>query len=126
MNNGFQQLNPNEVISISSSIEVLFLPYTFKVSELTNELTTAVEAHFRGNNRELLEEGTDVEVLRLDAKSWRRGKVKFIPVFCPSEPEVVEISETNNLRSSYLESSLDDLRQVSIKMFNKTNVETGD
>lgn len=56
-------------------------------------------------------QGVDCEVMKPNAKGWKKGKVriKILLEFCPDEPEVEEIAQSNGMVEP--ESPLDDLRQ---------------
>lgn len=57
-------------------------------------------------------QGVDCEILRPDAKGWRKGKIRIrIAVeFCPDELE--EVAEGVDLLNEQSESPLDDIRQM--------------
>lgn len=106
MNNKFERLNFDEVIS--PNIGGLKLSQTFKV----NELIGAVKNQFADASRKLFEEdGLQLEVLRLDAKGWKKGKVRFSVEFCPDEPEIEEMTQSNSTEINQTSSPLDDIRQ---------------
>ena len=107
MTNKFERLNPDEVIS--PTIKGLNLPQTFKVKELLE----AVKNQFGHASIKLFENcGLELEVLRLDAKGWRKGKVRFSLEFCPDELDIEEIPTSNNLEINQLESPLDEIRRM--------------
>jgi len=107
MNNRFERLNPDEVIS--PTIKGLNLPHTFKVKELLE----AVKNQFGHASIKLFENcGLELEVLRLDAKGWRKGKVRFSLEFCPDELDIEETPTLNNPEINQPESPLDDIRQM--------------
>lgn len=94
---------------------------TFKVDELWSAVQVAFgKAGFnelvnrlreRGRIPEIWEDwsiqGVDCEVLKLGARSWRKGKlkIKVSLEFCPDEPDIAEISASN-------QSELDVLRKA--------------
>lgn len=107
MNNRFERLNFDEVIS--PTIGGLNLPHTFKVKELIE----IIKRNMGGASTNLFEnDGLELEVLKLDAKGWRKGKVRFSLEFCPDEPEVEETPISNQLETSKLESPLDEIRRM--------------
>lgn len=107
MNNKFERLNPDEVIS--PTINGLKLSHTFKVKELIE----VVKNQFSNASIKLFENGgLELEVLRLDAKGWRKGKVRFSVEFCPDEPEVEETDAINKTENNQVKSPLDDIRQM--------------
>jgi hypothetical protein len=60
-----------------------------------------------------LKQGVNCELLKPGSNGWKKGKVriKMILEFCPDEPEVEEISESQEPKIPQPESPLDDLRQ---------------
>lgn len=107
MNNKFEPLNPDEVIS--PTIGGLSLPTTFKVKELIQ----VVKKNMSGASTSLFENGgLELEVLRLDAKGWRKGKVRFSLEFCPDEPDIEETLENSQSVTNYSESPLDEIRRM--------------
>ena len=106
MSNKFERLTVDEVIS--PNIGGLNLPQTFKV----NELIAVVKNQFTDASRKLFEEdGLELEVLRLDARGWKKGKVRFSVEFCSNEPEIEEITQSNSTEINQISSPLDDIRQ---------------
>ncbi|WP_009633277.1 KGK domain-containing protein [Synechocystis sp. PCC 7509] len=106
MNNRFVRLTFDEVIS--PTITGLNLSSTFKVKELL----AVVKNQFPGESKKLFEEeGLELEVLKLDAKGWKKGKVRFSIEFCPDEPEIEETTQSNNVEINQTSSPLDDIRQ---------------
>ncbi len=112
MNNRFERLTFDEVIcpnTISLKISGSSLPHTFKVKELVE----AVKNQLGDASKKLFEEGgLELEVLKLDAKGWRKGKVRFSVEFCPDEPDIEETLTSNQLETSNLESPLDEIRRM--------------
>jgi hypothetical protein len=107
MNTKFERLTFDEVIS--PTIGGLNLPHTFKVKELIE----IIKRNMGGASTNLFEnDGLELEVLRLDAKGWRKGKVRFSLEFCPDEPDIEETLTTNQLETSKLESPLDEIRRM--------------
>ena len=91
----FEPLADNEVISTKKQLFSKLL-YTFKAQELVNEYKN----YFSNDElKEIFSEGIEVEVLKLGAKEWKKGKMRFSLEFCPDEP-VEEILESNQLLTS--------------------------
>ena len=107
MINRFERLKSDEVIS--PSVGGLKLPHTFKVKELIE----VVKSNFGGASIKLFENGgLELEVLRLDAKGWRKGKLRSSLEFCPDEPAVEETQASNEPEIAQPESPLDDIRRM--------------
>ncbi len=113
MNKKFERLTFEEVISLAM---VTFkkgdhsFPQTFKVKELAGAFRNQL---LNGSIKQLFEEGgVGVEVLKLDAKGWRTGRVRFSVEFCPDKPEIEERTQINNVENNQPESPLDDIRQM--------------
>ena len=100
MNNKFERLTFDEVIfiaTVSYKIGGQSLPQTFKVKQLVEEIRNQVD----GSSKKLIEEGgLELEVLKLGAKSWKKGKVRLSVEFCPDEPDIAEILTSNHLEIS--------------------------
>ena len=96
MSNGFERLTFDEVIfidTVSYKIGGQSLPKTFKVKQLVE----AIRNQLDDSSKKLFEEeGLELEVLKLDAKGWKKGKVRCSVEFCPDEPEIKEITRSNN------------------------------
>lgn len=86
MGNKFEKLIDSEVISIKKKLFSQVL-YTFKVQELIN----AYKSSYSGDLEKIFLEGIEVEVLKLGAKKWQKGKIKFTLEFCPDELEIKEV-----------------------------------
>lgn len=107
MNNKFERLNPDEVIS--PNFRGLDLPNTFKVRELIE----VVKNNMRSTSTNLFEnDGLELEVLKLDAKGWKKGKVRFSLEFCPDEPDIEEILTSSQPEINQIESPLDEIRRM--------------
>lgn len=106
MNNRFERLTFDEVISLTTiSLKVggSSLPRTFKVKELVE----AIRNQLSDAGKKLFEEsGLELEILKLDAKGWKKGKVRLSVEFCPDEPEVPEIPASNQREISKTETSV--------------------
>ena len=116
------KLQDKEIVSLDEdSLPILLSHPTFKVIELLKALVlsisrsdhiflNAIRARQRSQN-EIDEwiEGIKCEVLTCDGNGWQTGKVRLTLEFIPDEPEVEEISASNQI--SLPESPLDDLRQ---------------
>ena len=65
------------------------------------------------------DDGVDANVLRIGSQGWKKGKIKLKVVleFCPDEPEIEEITQSNDAEINQTSSPLDDIRQ----MMNKDN-----
>jgi hypothetical protein len=68
---------------------------------------------FLNQGNSWLQQGVNCELLKPGSNGWKKGKVriKMILEFCHDEPEVKEISESQEPKISNPESPLDDLRQ---------------
>jgi hypothetical protein len=64
------------------------------------------------NPKDWFDQGIDCEILKPDAKGWKKGKIRIqVSVeFCPEQPE--ELVETSDSADSKSNSSLDDIRQM--------------
>ncbi|HCF30516.1 MAG TPA: KGK domain-containing protein [Cyanobacteria bacterium UBA11049] len=98
MNNRFEALNSDDVVSVNpETFENLDISHTSRVVHL---LAALQEYFYHATNEAILfTEGIDCEVLRLGAKGWQKGKVRINLEFCPNQ-----LSEP--------ESPLDDIRQT--------------
>jgi hypothetical protein len=113
MENKFELLKDNEILSLEEPVRILLQQPTYKVSEFMQVLISLVKGTARTWTHDKLNwfsQGVPCEVLRLDAKGWRKGKVRLAIEFLPDEPEVEEIPATNEIEQP--ESPLDDLRQM--------------
>ncbi len=116
MNNRFERLNFDEVIS--PNIGGLRLSNTYKVKELIQ----VIKNQFTDASSKLFEEdGLELEVLKLDAKGWKKGKVRFSVEFCSDEPEIKETTQSNNIEINQTSSPLDDIRQRMSKESQQNN-----
>ena len=115
MNNKFERLTFDEVIfidTVSYKIGGQSLPQTFKVKQLVEAIRNQVD----DSSKKLFEEGgLELEVLKLDAKGWKKGKVRFSLEFCPDEPEIEEMTQSNSTEINQISSPLDDIRQMMSK-----------
>lgn len=111
MNNRFERLTFDEVIfiaTLSYKIGNQSLPQTFKVKQLVE----SIRNQFDDSTKKLLEEGgLEMEVLKMDAKGWKKGKVRLSIEFCPDQPEIKEIMQSNDSALNQASSPLDDIRQ---------------
>jgi hypothetical protein len=113
MEDKFELLKDNEIISLEDSVRILLQQPTYKVIELKRALIPLVQTttnRWTQDKANWFSQGVPCEVLRLDAKGWRKGKVRLAIEFLPDEPEVEEIPATNEIEQP--ESPLDDLRQM--------------
>ena len=109
----YKLLKDNEIISLEESARILLQQPTYKVSELMQVLVSIVKNstnRWTEDRANWFSQGVPCEVLRLDAKGWRKGKVRLAIEFLPDELEVEETPETNEIEQP--ESPLDDLRQM--------------
>lgn len=106
MSDKFEQLNLEDVVS--GFVVFLNFPRTWKV----NELFEAVKIYFNDkSSTKLFGNGLELEVLRLDGKGWRKGRVRFSLEFCPDELTVREKLSSNE-ETAQPESTLDDIRKM--------------
>ena len=98
MNNRFEALNGDDVVSVNpETFENLDISHTSRVVHL---LAALQEYFYHATNEAILfTEGIDCEVLRLGAQGWQKGKVRINLEFCSNQP-------------SQPESPLDDIRQT--------------
>lgn len=90
MNNEFEQLNRDDVISIDpEDLSNLDISGTDRVVHLVEAILEYIGC----------DEIIDCEVLRLGARGWQKGKVRINLEFCPDQP-------------SEPPSPLDDIRQT--------------
>lgn len=105
MNSRFERLTFDEVISLTTiSLKVggSSLPRTFRVKELVE----AIKIQLSDAGKKLFEEGgLELEILKLDAKGWRKGKVRLSVEFCPDEPDIEKTLISNQLEVSKTEPS---------------------
>lgn len=74
---------------------------------IRSELSSSYKIHC--DPKRSLGDGVDCEILQLGAKGWQKGKLRFkvCVEFCPDEPEIEEIPNSNQSASP-----LDDIRQL--------------
>ncbi len=60
------------------------------------------------------DDGVDANVLRIGSQGWKKGKIKLKIVleFCPDEPEIEQVTQSNDLEMNQPESPLDDIRRM--------------
>jgi hypothetical protein len=122
MENQFEPLQPEEIVSLEDSVRILLKQPTFKVSEFIKALMTLAEKYdisirpggLTESKANWFSQGVDCEVLKLDAKRWQKGKVRIILEFCPDNPEISESPSRNSdqVDMNLSEAPLDDLRQM--------------
>ncbi len=106
----FQQETMFKVVKFRQAIEYAFnkyLPAHLQSSLANNKIII--------NTQNCFGDGVTCEVLKIGAKGgWKKGKVRIRVSleFCPDEPEVEEIIESNQIEFSKTESPLDDIRQI--------------
>lgn len=98
MSTNFEFLKDYDVISLSESEGDLFsLSKTYKVSEISQAISDALFKTWNNPERQILDEGIEYEVLRVDQKSgWRKGKLRLEFVFYPDHSD--QDQELENLR----------------------------
>jgi hypothetical protein len=113
MNNNFKALERLEIVSVESSEKILLKQPTYKVNEFLEELINLIKRYegFTEAKMNWFTEGISCEVLKLDGKGWRKGKIRLALEFCPDEAEIEEPS-SNNSDIQASESSLDDIRRI--------------
>jgi len=113
MEDKFEILNDNEILSLEEPVRILLQQPTYKVSEFMQALIPLVKGRnyaWTEDRVNWFSQGVPCEVLKLDAKGWRKGKVRLAIEFLPDEPEVEETPAANEIAQP--ESPLDDLRQM--------------
>jgi len=116
MSNQFELLSPSEIVSVADSSRILLAHPTFKVNELAKAIIEMVKTNDTISSKAKEQvvkwcgEGVECEALKIDGKGWRKGKVRLALEFCPEQPEVEEIPQTNGIVEP--ESPLDDLREM--------------
>jgi hypothetical protein len=111
MEDKYESLEKEEIVSIKEPLEKLFLPHTtFKVSELINTLgdkclsaDSPAQKWFR--------DAVECEILT-PGKNWRTGRVRLSLEFLPDKLEIEETPANNETKNKEPESPLDDLRQM--------------
>ena len=114
MNNNFERLESNDVISINSNLILVNNP-TFIVSEFRMALREMTLSHLRSLNKGQegwFSEGIDCKILKPGAKGWQKAKVRISLEFCPDEPDMEEIPVNSQLEISKSESPLDEIRRM--------------
>ena len=120
MGNGFESLNQDDVVSVKpDTFNNLDVSKTFKVLDLIVAIREYVGADGTDEENLYYGKGLNSEVLKLGAKGWQKGKlrIKFTLEFCSDEPEVEQITQSNEPEINQTESPLDDIR----RMMNKDN-----
>lgn len=123
MNNNFQELSAE---SSDQDAALLFSTSMFKVGEFFSKIqqTVPVPAYqalftalssrggLPGVWTDWFGKGVDCEILKPDAKGWKKGKlrIRITVEFCPDEIE--EKTEGVATQNSRVESPLDDIRQM--------------
>ncbi|NJL83256.1 MAG: hypothetical protein HC890_10420 [Chloroflexaceae bacterium] len=89
-------LEPLDVFTLldGKERETVGLPKTQRVDDLIDYVVARLTVHPEG--KKIYQKGISVELLKPDAKGWRKGKLKLCIQFIPDEPE----------------SPLDDVRQA--------------
>ena len=119
MNNKFEPLMSDEVVSVEESKKILLAHPIFKFSELKQALTHLIKTYDpnaqRGWSDEKVKwfnEGVNVQVLRYGAPGWQKGRIRISVEFCPDEPEVQKTSTSNQPETYEIESPLDEIRRM--------------
>lgn len=100
-NQKLEKLATNDVVSFTKI--PLDKGSTLKVSQIIEEYQNQINHRYKA---EILFEGIECEVLRVNEGKWRKGKLKLILEFEPNEPEIkIEMNRSND-------SLLDDIRQA--------------
>lgn len=62
-------------------------------------------------------DGANASILCIGSQGWKKGKIKLKITleFCPDEPEIEEITPSNNVGINQTSSPLDDIRRRMIK-----------
>lgn len=111
-----------EVVSVGSANKLITEHPMFKTGQFTAKVKDLCQRYGGGNAviaEKWFEEGINCEVLKFDSNAWQKGKVriKVTLEFCPDEPEIEEITQSNDAEANQTESPLDDIR----RMMNKDN-----
>lgn len=115
MNDKFEPLGSEEVLSVKEDNKILLSQLMFTPGQLIAHIKFILTRHAGNRTNENLEkwlgEGVDCEALKFGANAWQEGKVrlKVSVEFCPNEPEIQETPEIEETPQP--ESPLDDLRQ---------------
>ncbi|MBD2119436.1 KGK domain-containing protein [Trichocoleus sp. FACHB-262] len=123
MSNDFRELNTQ---SLDKDAALMFSSSMFKVEEFLSKIqetfphpgyqafSTALnpKGGIPGSWRDWFSKGIDCEILRTDAKGWKKGKlrIRIAVEFCPDEAE--EVTEGIDLLNEQVKSSLDNIRQM--------------
>lgn len=110
-----------EVISVEPSSKFITAYPMFKTEQFKANIKQLCQK-YSGTSavaEKWLGEGINCEVLKLNSNAWQKGKIriKLTLEFCPDEPKVEQIIQSNNLEVDQPESPLDDIR----RMMNKDN-----
>lgn len=114
----FRPLNfEGEVVSVGSSSKFIAEHPMFRTDQLTAKVKVICQRACGGDaciTEKWFDEGIDCEVLKFDSKAWQKGKVriKVTLEFCPDEPEIEEIMQSNDIENNQPKSPLDDIRQM--------------
>ena len=123
MQNKFKPLNDeyqDTVLSFATSMfkvskliaEVQKVWITDGLNILRNNLSN--RGGISGKDDEWFGQGVRCEILKPGNKSWKKGKVRINISFefCPDEPEIEEIIQSNDVEINQAESPLDDIRRI--------------
>jgi hypothetical protein len=115
MNDKFNPLEDEEVLSVEENDKILLPQLMFTPDQLIAQMKYILARHAGNRTNENLEEwlheGVDCATLKFGAKGWKKGKVriKVSVEFCPDELEIEETQANDEITQP--ESPLDDLRQ---------------
>ncbi len=123
MENKFKSLN-DEYKDTVLSFEVSM----FKVSDLMKQVKQSLEetglnilrntlsnrGGIPGKHQDWYVQGVNCEILKPGNTNWKKGKIKInISLeFCPDEPEIEEVTQSNDAEINQTSSPLDDIRQM--------------
>ncbi len=106
MDNKFELLGKDAIVSIQESDRIIMSHITFKVREFIARMRATLNIGQKW--QPWGSEGVECEVLS-PGKDWRKGKVRVTLEFLPDEPETEETLPSDTITEP--ESPLDDLRQ---------------
>lgn len=114
MNNNFERLESNDVISVNSNLILVNNP-TFIVSEFRLALREMTLSYLRSLNKGQegwFGEGIDCKILKPGTKGWQKAKVRISLEFCPDEPDIEETLTSSQPETNQVESPLDEIRRM--------------
>ncbi|KST63975.1 KGK domain-containing protein [Mastigocoleus testarum] len=87
MDNKFEPLSQEDVVSIEPRINILVSHQTFKVDECIRNLQRKISLTDEQRDKWFLGEGEVAEVLRPGSSGWQKGRIRISLEFCPEEPK---------------------------------------